>query len=134
MSLRDAIRKATAGVVPQIIGPAGFAGSTVTTTRYVKVRDAAARSSNTPTHPIVGGQWYIREIADAHAQRVWGLTSSASAEAQLPLGTDVLENDVVHVDAGDFAGHTYEVQQTRTDLNGSRILVALGPTGQVAAP
>lgn len=132
MSLRDAIRKATAAVVPKLIGPDGFAASTVTTTRYAKGRDAAARATNTASHPITDGEWFIREIADGHAQRVWGSTSSASAEAMLPLGTDVADDDVVQVTAGDFAGHVYEVQQSRTDPNGSRIIVALGPTGQAA--
>jgi hypothetical protein len=130
MSLRDTIRKATGAVVPKLL--TGLAGSTVTTTRNVRTRDAAQRTVLTPAHPITGGSWYIKEIADAHVQRVWGATSGAQAEAAVPLGTDVAEDDVVTVTAGDFAGKVYEIEQLRHDPLGSRILIALGPTGQPA--
>lgn len=128
MSLRDTIRNATAGVVPKLLGE--LAGSTVTTTRQTKTRDEAGRPANTPTHPITDGAWWITEIADAKAQRAWGIGSNASAQAVVPLGTDVQEDDVVRVTAGDFAGEIYEVEQLRRDPLGNRILVALGPTGQ----
>ena len=128
MGLADSIRAATSKVVPQVLE--GMAKSTVTTTRYAKGRDAAARPSRTPSHPISGALWFVREVADAHVQRVWGTTSAAQAEAMVPLGTDVAEDDVVQITAGDFAGEVYEIEQLRRDPNGSRILIALGPTGQ----
>jgi hypothetical protein len=132
MGLRDTIKAATK-VVPSILDQ--MAGSTVTTTRYVKTRDAAQRVVNTPTHPITGGDWYIREISTAHAQRVWGLQSAATAEAALPLGTDVADGDVVVITAGDFAGNKYEIEGggTRHDPLGNRVLVALIPTGKTGS-
>lgn len=132
MALRDTIKAATK-VVPQILKQ--MAGSTVTTTRYTKTRDAGQRVVNTPTHPIVAGSWYVREISTAHAQRVWGLQSAATAEATLPIGTDVADGDVVVITAGDFAGNKYEVEGggTRHDPLGNRILVALIPTGKTGA-
>ena len=129
MSLADAIRKATAGIVPKVLRE--FAKSTVTSTRYASTRDAAGRPSRTPSHPVSGAAWYVREIADAHVLRVWGTASTATAEAQVPLTTDVRENDVVQITAGDLAGNVYEVQQLRRDYNGNKIAIALGPTGQL---
>jgi flavoprotein len=131
MSIADAIAKATAGVVPKLIGPTGFARSTVTTTRRDAVtRDQAGRRNAAPTYPIVDGKWMVKEIALARAQRVWGMQSTATAEATLPLGADVQFDDVVNVTEGDYAGTVYEVVQTRRDPLGNRLLVALGPTGQ----
>lgn len=130
MSLRDIVQKATAQVVPKLIGPDGFAGSTVTTTRYTATKDAAGRPARTPSTPISGAAWYVREVANAHVQRVWGITSGAIAEAQVPIGTDVADNDVVAITAGDFAGNVYEIERVKRDPLGNRILIALGPTGQ----
>lgn len=128
MSLHDIISDATAAVVPQTL--TDLANSTVTTTRYVKGRDAANRVTNTPTNPLTDVQWWITEIADAHAQRVYGLQSQASAEAQVPLGTDVQQLDVVRVSAGDFAGEKYEVEQFMRDPLANMMRIALAPTGK----
>lgn len=128
MSLRDTIRNATASVVPQVLTE--LAGSTVTTTRQAMGRDVAARPLGTPSNPITGARWYIREIAQGHAQRVFGQTSAASAEAQIALDADVQAGDVVKVTAGDFVGAVYEIEQFRRDPLGNRTLVALAPTGQ----
>lgn len=128
MSLRDTIRNATASVVPRTL--AELAGSTVTTTRYAVTKDIAARPSHTPSNPITGAQWYIHEIAQGHAQRVYGETTSATAEAQVPLTTNVQAGDVVKVTAGDYVGAVYEIEQIRRDPLGNRTLVALGATGK----
>jgi hypothetical protein len=128
MSLSDIVKSATAAVVPQTLE--GLAASTVTTTRYVQTRDAANRPINTPTNPIVDGSWYITEIADAHAQRIYGLQSAAAAEALLPLDTDVKAGDVVRVTAGDYAGEKYEVEQFVRDPLANMRRVALAPTGK----
>jgi hypothetical protein len=128
MGLADVVRKATSKIVPKTV--IGLAKSTVTTTRMVKTRDAAARTVNTPTHPITDGRWFIVEVADAHVQRVWGINANVTAEATLPLTTDVKEDDVVKVTAGDLAGDVFEVDQIRRDYNGNVMSVALGPTGQ----
>ena len=128
MGLADTIRKATSKAVPKVL--AGMAKSTVTTTRMVKTRDAAQRPVSTPTHPITGALWYVTEVADAHVQRVWGAGANVTAEAMVPIGTDVQENDVISITAGDLAGSVFEIDQLRRDYNGSNILIALGPTGQ----
>lgn len=128
MALRDIIQNATASVVPGVL--AGMAGSTVTTTRYTKTLDSANRPVNTKTNPIVDGSWWITEIADAVAQRVYGLNSAASAEALVPIGTDLEELDVVRVTAGDFAGEKYEIEQTMRDPLANMVRVALKPTGK----
>lgn len=128
MALRDAIKKATAKVVPKVL--TDLASSTVTTTRYVKTRDAANRPINTPANPIVDGSWFITEIADAAVQRVYGLKSGAVAEALVPLGTDIAELDVVRVTAGDHAGQIYEVEQLLRDPLANMQRVALAATGK----
>lgn len=133
MNLGDVIQKATAGIVPQLIGgEKGFARSTVTTTRNERTRDAAARpvTDPAPGNPIQDAKWLITEIADGHVQRVWGVGSEASAEATVPLSSDVADNDVVTVTAGDFAGNVYEVEQIRRIPLGNVMKLALVPTGQ----
>jgi transcription antitermination factor NusG len=65
---------------------------------------------------------------------VWGQTADVAAEATVPITTDVAENDVVQITAGDFAGMVYEVKQLRRNPLGNKIDVALGYTGQQAAP
>lgn len=126
--LAETIRNATAGVVPQLL--TDLANCTVTTTRNLKTRDTAQRPTINPTHPISGGQWYVREVADAHVQRVWGATANVTMEASVPIGTDVQENDVVSITAGDFAGTVLEINQLRRQPLGNKIDIALGPTGQ----
>lgn len=130
MSLSDVIKDATAAVVPNLLEE--LAGSTVTTTRYVSTRDAAGRPVNTPSNPISGARWFIQEISSAHAQRVWGLQTAAVAEAMIPIGSDVADNDVVTVTAGDFGGNRYEIEGggTRRDPLANMITVALMPTGK----
>lgn len=128
MALRDVIIKATSKPVPKVL--TGLAGSTVTTTRYTKGRDAAGRPTNTPGNPIVDSKWYIVEITAAQSQRGWGLQSAAAAEAQLPYGTDVADLDVVRVTAGFLAGEKYEIEQIRHDELASMLIVALAPTGK----
>jgi hypothetical protein len=132
MSLADAIRKATSKTVPDVIE--GMAKSTVTTTRYTKGRDSAARPTNTPSHPITAKRWWIREVGQAHVQRVWGQTADVQAQTTVRLGTDVADNDVVQVTAGDFAGNVYEIKQMIRQPNANKIDIALGPTGQKPAP
>jgi transcription antitermination factor NusG len=126
-ALSAAIKRATR-VVPTILTQ--MAASVVTTTRFTKGRDEAARPTNTPWLPIIDGSWYIREITDARVQFVWGQNSNAAYEAQVPLGTDVEDNDVVRVTSGDFAGLVAEVEQRRLDPLGNRIVLALAPTGK----
>lgn len=128
MALSDVIKKATAGVVPRVL--ADMAGSTVTTTRYTKTKDAANRPVNTPSNPIVDGKWFVTEIADAAVQRTYGLQSGAVAEALVPFTTDIAELDVVRVTAGDHTGQKYEVEQLIRDPLGNMIRVALAPTGK----
>lgn len=128
MALRDVIQRATSAIVPKVLKD--MAGSTVTTTRYAKTRDTAGRPTNTPSNPITNGTWFITEIADAVAQRVYGLNSAASAEALVPIGTDVADLDIVRVTAGDFAGEKYEIEQKVRDPLANMIRVALVPTGK----
>jgi len=125
--LADAIRNATA-VIPDVLR--SLASSTVTTTRYTKGRDAAQRPTQTASHPITGGQWKITEVADGHVQRVWGVTANVTMEAAVPIDTDVQENDVVSITAGDYAGTVLEIDQIRRLPLANKIDIALGPTGQ----
>ena len=129
MALRDTIRRATAAVVPRIIS--GLAGSTVDTTRFSRETDAARRASRTPFNPLLGSKWFISELADARRSRVWGDESAATAEAMIPIGSDVEPDDVVEVISGDFAGSIYEIEQRQRVPLGNMILVALAPTQQI---
>jgi hypothetical protein len=133
MSLADAVRKATAGIVPKLIGPEGFATSIVDTTRQVKTRDAANRVVTTPYNPLLAATWYIRELSTGTAQRIWGLQSAATAEAQVAVGTDVQPDDVIRVIGGDFAGTQYEVGEIKRQPLANRWLLELVPTGQRAS-
>jgi hypothetical protein len=128
MALRDIIKKATAQTVPKVLRE--LASSTVTTTRYAQTLGPGNRPVNATTNPIVDGEWFIQEITDAAVQRVYGLQSAASAEANVPLDTDVERLDVVRVTAGDFAGEKYEVEQFVRDPLANMTRVALAPTGK----
>lgn len=127
MSLGDTIRGVTGPLVQKL---AGELGSTVTFRKATITRGGDNASRRTWADYAAGTKVIIENLNIFKAQQLWGLGTTVSAQALLPMtdfnAADTPESgDGMVVTAGAMLGHKYSIGELKPDDLGQNLYIAL---------
>jgi hypothetical protein len=127
MSLGDTLRNVTGPLVKQL---ANELGSTVTIRKSVSTRNAANETRQSYADRATGVKMIIENLNIFRAQQTWGLQTSVTAQALIPLSdlnadTTPRKGDGLIVTDGMLVGSKFTVSETKPDDLGQNLIAAL---------
>lgn len=127
MSLGDTLRNVTGPLVKNL---ANELGSTVTIRKPTSTRNAANETRQSFSDRATGVKMIIENLNVFRAQQAWGLQTSVTAQALIPLSdlnadTTPRKGDGIVVTDGMLLGSKFTVDETKPDDLGQNLLAAL---------
>lgn len=114
MSLRDTLQKAVQPVTTFVARELGDKLSVGRATA-ARQRDNSTRTTWNAVPGLIHVQGVVEDVAATRAQREFGDDTIATGLITIPTTVEILQDDVIAVESGHFAGKVYNVDERRYD-------------------